>query len=739
MDAAELEPSQELMNELQQDSGRSEKVNILLVDDHVENLIALEAILDGPGHNLIRATSGREALRCLLHEDYAVILLDVQMPGMDGFETAALIRERDKLKHTPIIFLTALNRGDSNVYRGYSLGAVDYIFKPFEAEVLRAKVNVFVELFRKTEEVRHQAELLRHANQELGRNNKAIGGLYQELERKSIELYKERDFISAVLETAGSPVVVFDPEGKIERVNKALEQISGYNRQELEGKKPWENLVDEEDVPKAINAIERVRKGEYPLQQENCWVTKSGDIRRIVFTYAALLNEDGSTAHIIGTGVDITERHHAEEEVKKLNEELEQRVLTRTAQLQSANRDLEIEVNERKRAEEELKRAKEVAEMANSAKDQFLAVLSHELRTPLTPVLTIIQMLEEEPDLDDDLRTWVQTIRRNVELEARLIDDLLDLTRIANGKLQLNIDVVDVHSLLDNVIEICKEDIKRKNIHLEVERTAINTVMKGDPARLQQVFWNLLKNAVKFTPERGKITIRTSTLANGEFKFDVIDSGIGMSKQLLPKVFDAFEQGDKKITRQFGGLGLGLAISRALIDAHNGKIQAYSAGKNKGATFSVILPTVDAVDNTGAVELREKIVSSNGQSNTKILIVEDNPDTGDVLQNLLERKGYHVKVAHSVQEAVRLAGQFHYEIVISDIGLPDGTGHELLEKLSAIRPSRSIAMSGYGMERDIQKSLTAGFSAHFVKPIDFDQLHATIVQLVHLPEAVNAV
>jgi len=705
------------------------KVNILMVDDHVENLIALEAILSGLDQNLVRASSGREALRALLEVDFAVILLDVQMPGLDGFETAALIRQRDKLKHTPIIFVTALNTGDNNVYKGYSLGAVDYIFKPFEPEVLRAKVNVFIELFKKTEEIKHQAELLKRANHELGKTNKAMGALYQELERKSIELYKERDFISAVLETAGSLVAVINSQGKIERCNRATEEVSGYTREELSNIDPVELLAPDEDPEEIAAIFRKVKTSEHPIQHESVWRTKSGELRRIAYNYSYLKGDKEDEGFIIATGIDVTERHEAEEAIKQLNEDLEQRVLKRTSQLQAANRDLESEITERKRAEEELKRAKEAAEMANSAKDQFLAVLSHELRTPLTPVLAIVQMLEEEPELEPELRSWVQTIRRNVELEARLIDDLLDLTRIANGKLQLNIDVVDVHSLVQNVIEICQEDIKRKHINFAIDLKAKGTIVKGDPARLQQVFWNLLKNAVKFTPEHGHITLSTCSEANGRFRLEVVDSGIGMSKQLIPKVFDAFEQGDKKITRQFGGLGLGLAISKALIDAHSGVIKATSEGKNKGATFTVILPIVDQKETTTNGTTKSSHASIGKQPDVRVLIVEDNTDTSEVMQHLLQRKGYEVRVAHTVKEALAEAKIFSYDIIISDISLPDGNGLELLQQLNAIRPARSVAISGFGMEEDIKKSLMAGFHAHLTKPINFDSLHDTLQKL----------
>ncbi len=749
-------------------------VNILLVDDHQENLIALEAILSDVG-NLVKATSGRQALRELLKTEFAVILLDVQMPEMDGFETAELIRERIKLQHTPIIFLTARDKSDTNVFKGYSVGAVDYIFKPFSAEVLKAKISVFIDLFKKTEEIKRQAELLREANNELGKTNKAIGGLYSQLERKNQELYKERDFISAVIETAGSFVIVLDREGKIERFNRASEVTSGFSINDVHGKYLWDVLVQAEDVEKVkqvfasvcdiggkgvlqpelrqnfvslnaagpltevlANEVPELNEGFQsalaiePVCSEWSWKTRIGNLRRISWFLTALVDEQQSVRYVIGTGIDITDRYLAEEAVKDLNEDLEQRVLTRTAQLQAANHDLESEVSERKRAESELSTAKDAAERANRAKDQFLAVLSHELRTPLTPVLAIVQMLQEDPAVPEEISVWLQSIRRNVELEARLIDDLLDLTRISKGKLQLNVDLVGLHPLIEEVLEICKEDILAKKLAITKELNARNDHVQGDPARLQQVLWNLIKNAVKFTPSGGEIAVRTID-ESGEICIQVRDTGIGIGAPMLPLIFDAFEQGDKSITREFGGLGLGLAITKALVEAHQGSIKVESDGKDKGATFSLKLALVEPLQRmTPAQPNGANVILRGG---ILVLVVEDNEDTGVAMKLLLQRHGYRVEVAKSVKSAITLFKQNQFDAVISDIGLPDGTGLDLIRALREIRIVPAIALSGFGMEQDVEKSLEAGFLAHLTKPVNFDQLDETLQRVVATPIA----
>lgn len=698
-----------------------ESVNILLVDDHPENLLALEAILSDLGQNLVKAHSGKEALRELLAYEFAVILMDVHMPEMDGFETAALIRQREKLQHTPIIFLTAMDKNDSSVFKGYSVGAVDYIFKPFSPDILRAKVGVFIDLFKKTREVKRQAELLRDINRELGMTNKAIGGLYNQLEAKNIEIRTERDFVNAILDTAGSAVMVLDASGRIVRANRTAEEMSGYPDEEARGKLLWEFLLKGEDLDTGRAMLERLRHAETPISEEKTWLHRNGEEIRVVMTFTALRDHSGELTNIIATGVDISDRQRAEEKVRRMNEELEERVRQRTAQLQKTN--------------QALQQAKESAEQANKAKDQFLAVLSHELRTPLTPVLSIVQVLEEDPHLTPELQQWIQTIRRNIELEARLIDDLLDITRIANGKIQLNLENINVHALIGTVIEICKDDIAQKHIDLSVNLKAAHSTVRGDPARLQQVIWNLLKNAVKFTPAKGNIRIETVNTDDHHLALSVVDTGIGIQPDVLGRIFNAFEQGDKEITRQFGGLGLGLAITKAMVEAHGGHIHAHSDGKDKGAIFTVELATQESAVTRPQ---HQRTPGRNGRSTkARILLVEDNLDTSKVMQVLLERRGFSVSIASTLAEALEAARKETFDLVISDIGLPDGSGLDLMKAMNAIRPVRGIALSGLGMEDDIKKSLAAGFELHLVKPINFELLNDAVNKILS-SESVSA-
>ncbi len=708
-------------------------VKILLVDDHPENLLALEATLGRAGgpHGVaeplhaefVRARSGPEALRKILENTFAVILLDVQMPEMDGYETAELIRKRRESQYTPIIFLTAVSTSDVNIFRGYSLGAVDYITKPFDPWVLKAKVGVFVDLFRKRQEIERMADelqehakLLRNSNEALAKSNQTLEGLYSALEGKSEELSKERDFVDKILETAGSYIIIFDEEGRLERFNRASENVSGLKAEEARGQFAWELLVSGEEVRKVREAFERVRAGE-DVSFEMTIIPNSQKQRRLLMSFTGLYNDLHQLMHVIASGTDISERYEAEEQIRRMNEYLERNVIERTKELRETN--------------EALLHAKDAAELANSAKDKFLAVLSHELRTPLTPVLAIVQMLEEDPEVPEDAKSWVETIGRNVQLEARLIDDLLDLTRIANGKLELHLSEVDLHKLIRETLEICSKDIDAKHLKVSLLLGVSQSISRADSARIQQVLWNLLKNAIKFTPEGGSISIRTYNTNSGALRCQIRDTGIGIPKDHLDSVFHPFDQGSKDITRRFGGLGLGLAISKALIEQHQGSIWAESDGTEQGSTFTIEIPTIATpVGKVLPPRTPEELPAENVAT---ILLVEDNDDTSRAMQVLFERKGYHVTIARSVQDAVSNSQNTPFDLVVSDIGLPDGDGFEVIRRLKAIHPIRGIAISGFGMDEDRRRSREAGFDAHLVKPINFAELTHVVQQL--LPHA----
>ena len=370
---------------------------------------------------------------------------------------------------------------------------------------------------------------------------------------------------------------------------------------------------------------------------------------------------------------------------------------------------------------------------ANAAKDQFLALLSHELRSPLAPVIAMVGELEAEVPDSPPVKEALEVVRRNVELEARLIDDLLDVTRISKGKLQLSFETICIHQILQRAYEICREEIQAKNLEVEFQLRAARTHVEGDPARLQQVFWNLIKNSVKFTPEKGRITIETLNPASDKIEARIIDTGIGIEQEKIDKIFNAFEQGQAEITRRFGGLGLGLAISKALIDAQGGKIRVQSAGKDKGATFSVELNTVltpiggDGERQDQQVDREQEPAISRHQ---RVLLVDDHHDTCIGMKRMLERHGYEITVAHSAEQAVEKIRSEDFDLLISDIGLPDRSGYELMREVRLNKDLPGIALSGFGSEQDINQAREAGFSEHLTKPINFERLEKTIQNLL---------
>jgi len=403
-----------------------------------------------------------------------------------------------------------------------------------------------------------------------------------------------------------------------------------------------------------------------------------------------------------------------------------------------------IDISDRKHAQEELERAHHEAQAANEAKDRFLATLSHELRTPLTPVLAVVSSLESDSRFAGHTAELAM-IRRNVELEARLIDDLLDLTRITRGKLELHRRDVDARQVVQHAVATVEQESRGKGLELAVELAAEEHRVWADAPRLTQVLWNLLSNAVKFTPPGGRITVRSwtepaSSLAGvRELAVEVRDTGIGIEPDVLPRIFDAFEQTDRRITRKFGGLGLGLAVSRAIVDLHGGRLVAVSAGRGQGAAFTIRMPlggVQEDLDETGAWFSRPRpagsVPSPAPTRPLSILLVEDHPDTAEAMADLLALSGHQITIAGSVGEALAAAAAAagRFDLVLSDLGLPDGSGQDLMRELVRLHGLKGIALSGYGMEEDIRRSREAGFARHLTKPVNRQALEAAIRQVV---------
>ena len=403
-------------------------------------------------------------------------------------------------------------------------------------------------------------------------------------------------------------------------------------------------------------------------------------------------------------------------------------VLTITAMALSAG------MAERRRAEEALQQQKAIVEAANRTKDHFLAMLSHELRTPLTPVISALETLETEPAQTEEVKSALAMIRRNVELETQLIDDLLDFTRIAKDKLRLRFAPVDAHLAISNVVEICRAeaDSRRLRVHLNLRANA--HYVAADAAKFQQIVWNLLKNAIKFTAENGEIAISSSNPSPEVLTISVRDTGIGMEPEVMQRIFDPFEQGNRSFERRFGGLGLGLAISKSLAQAHGGTLTAQSDGRDRGSTFLLSMQTTSPVEGLAIPARASDETSPQG---LRILLVDDHQDTCAALEKLLVRRGHLVAATHNVRSAMEAAVRNRFDLLISDIALPDGSGMELMIQLHAISRIPGIAISGFGNNGDIEKSLQAGFSEHLIKPVKLEKLEAAMERAIEAKSVSN--
>ncbi|ATC63139.1 hypothetical protein CMV30_03745 [Nibricoccus aquaticus] len=545
-------------------------------------------------------------------------------------------------------------------------------------------------------------------------------------------------WVSPLIERAPLPMV--EVEGKLHSVcsmNAAFCRLLGKTSEQLIGK-PFGQIVRNGQT--CTDLLDRV----YQTGEFETHVDSDHSAENPAFWLYAMwptLGADKKPARVV---IQLTKSVHFHRDVAAMNEALlisglRQHELREEAEKSNTRSQGEIayqKVTEvaLRNLNELLRSATGVAEQANRAKDDFLAALSHELRTPLTPVLIAASALREDPRLPSDVRLQLAMIERNVALEARLIDDLLDLTKISNGKLRLRSEMCDAHSLIGLAIEIVRDDACDKEITIERLFTATHSGLIADPARFQQVVWNLLRNAVKFTPRGGKISVRTAdeniTPKETWLRIEVSDTGIGIDPSGLEQIFLPFDQGGLTGNHRFGGVGLGLAIARAVVQMHGGRITAESPGTNQGAKFIVSLPGAldppPGVAETALPFSQSPVVSGESLQKLRLLVVEDHVTTLNALLRLLRRDGHQVVAAMSVAEALAAAAENTFDLVISDLGLPDGTGTELMEKLRASHGLRGVALSGYGMEEDLTRSAAAGFIAHLTKPVAIAELRRVV-------------
>ena len=718
------------------------KVNILIVDDRPEKLLALEAVLEDLHQNIVRAYSGREALRALLNDDFAVILLDVNMPGMDGFETASLIRQRKSSEHVPIIFITAFGDQD-HAARGYSLGAVDYIQTPVVPDVLKTKVAVFVDLYKKTEQVRRQAQWLQQRASQLHRLTAASLAINSALSmEKMLRVVTDtaREIVGA---HRTSVTVVTDGNWAhgttvVSASEKWSAWAQGAHRPEGGG---IESLVC------ATNKTVRMTQRE--LSEHPVWQLSDPETRPWMrgWLAAPLTGRDGRNLGLIEASDkadgDFTDDDEA--------------LLVQLSQMASIAIENTFFAEERE---------------ANRIKDEFLSTLSHELRTPLNAIMGWTQLLrmqqthggngdangqpppQQQPQqMNDDVAHAIDVIDRNARAQAKLVEDLLDVSRVTSGKLRLAAKVIELSTIVECAVEAVRPSAEAKNVAVSVTNEGGGEHrINGDPDRLQQVVWNLLSNAVKFTPEGGRVDVILDEIA-GQHRLRVADTGQGINAAFLPYVFDRFRQADSTSTRTHGGLGIGLTIVRHIVTMHGGSVGAESAGEGRGSTFTVMLPraTVAAVaasaeppaptecapaknetrgggdDGTGPAESRDI-------TGTRVLLIDDEPDAREVVGEILRRAGAQVTASGSVGEAMRALRDAKADVILSDIAMPDQDGYDFLRQLRELPERRGgkipvVALTAYAREEDRVRALSAGFSAHVAKPVSPDEILTTIARL----------
>jgi Signal transduction histidine kinase len=541
-------------------------------------------------------------------------------------------------------------------------------------------------------------------------------------------------------------VEVEGPKHVVCSVNAAFCRLLQKTAGELVGR-PFCEIVHNGE--RCASLLDRIyQTGEFEMQVEP---DDSGpDPAHWLFAMWPALGKDEKPERVV---IQLTRSSHFHKNIAEMNEALMLAALRQHEMREAAeksNARLHVEVAERKfagdamrRAIDQLTAAQTASEQGSRAKDDFLAALSHELRTPLTPVLLTAASLREDSRLPAEVREQLGMIVRNIGVEARLIDDLLDLTKISQGKLEFRPEFCDAHPLILFAVEIVRSDAAAKDIEIVCSLQAEHSGLTADPTRFQQVIWNLLRNAVKFTPEGGKVFVRTRNEVYADevrwLRIEVADTGYGIQPEQLEEIFLPFNQGGLAGDHRFGGVGLGLAIARSVVDLHEGRISAQSDGRNRGATFIVELPRAALASSQPSGELRPASTSlpsasmsekSKAVAALRLLVIEDHASTLEALRYLLQKDGHHVTTAGTASAARTAAAGAIFDLVISDLGLPDGSGIDLMRELRTKHALRGIALSGYGMNEDIARSSDAGFVAHLTKPVAIAELRHVIASVL---------
>jgi PAS domain S-box-containing protein len=669
-------------------------INILIVDDEPRNLTVLETVLENPGYRLVRAGSADQALLALVAEEFALIILDIRMPGMTGFELAHTIKERRKTAQVPIIFLTAYYNEDQHVLEGYESGAVDYLHKPVNARVLRSKVAVFAELYRRQRQAGIANRNLLEEVSERRRAEDRLRELNDTLEQRVVErtaaLHAQQRLYQSVTDNASVALFISDREHNCTFMNPAAEQLTGFRMEECRGRQLRDLLKCSHaaEMPTLLDARPAdARLSSAKWQAEEVFVHRNGHPYDVALTVSVLYDESGAPTGTIMEAQDISQRKRAQ------------------AQLKDADR----------------------------RKDEFLATLAHELRNPLAPVRNAVHFLHLKATEAPELKWARDVIDRQTKAMARLIDDLMDVSRISRGKIVLQREHVELAKVIENAIETSQPKIAQVGHEFIANVPSEPVLVDADLTRLAQVLLNLLNNAAKYTDPGGRIELNV-TIEGQDVVMSVRDSGIGIPTEKLESIFEMFAQVEEALSRSRGGLGIGLNLAKRLVEMHGGTIHAHSDGIDKGSEFIVRLPIV--------VEPANDTERPNGNSHGKvatelrILVVEDNQDAAESLAVVLRLMGHNVWVAYDGEQAITLAEDLRPQVTLCDVGLPKLNGYDVARALRLQPGGESmllIAVTGWGQEHDKRKTSEAGFDRHMVKPVDVHAL-IQVLESVSVPE-----
>jgi signal transduction histidine kinase/DNA-binding response OmpR family regulator len=682
----------------------SDRVNILVVDDLADKRLAFQAVLEELEQNLVLVTSGAEALGELLRQEFAVIVLDVNMPDIDGIETAELIRRHGKTAHTPIIFVTAY-ADEMQTARGYALGAVDYILTPVVPEILRSKVRVFVDLYRAQRRAQDlvRAEADRAAAEDGKRRSEFIALVSREL-AATLDIEQTMRRFLDMLVPALADLAVLSVRNGDEDIVLVRNQTKVATTRLERLPRPVRRAVDEA-ARDGWQLHVRVRSADTPdwppdLHSAHVVPLKVADrnIGVLVLAVAApALNppEDGTLNEIVSRAA----------------------IAFDNAALYNS---LKREMARSKEAEEKLQEA-------SRRKDEFLAMLSHELRNPLAPILSASEVMRKVAPADPAIRWARDVVERQVTHLAQLVDDLLDVSRITQGKITLIKEPVALDKVIQHSVETAMGllDAKRHCLSVDVPPTPV--WVHGDFARLSQIFGNLLNNAAKYTADGGRLEIQVAA-ERGEAIVTVRDNGIGIEPQFLPHVFEVFTQGDQSLDRSQGGLGVGLTVVRRLVELHQGRVEISSDGAGTGTEVRVALPCVSEVKQAGETATRDE-PDQDDSSGKRVLVVDDNVDAAESIAVFLRLEGHEVKTVGDGPQALACLPVFAPHVALVDIGLPGMDGYEVARSMARSAsgvPELMIALTGYGQTEDFARSQAAGFHHHFVKPADPREIQAVI-------------